>query len=719
MTSVASSLGAEFPEYLHVIRQLGRGAYGTVHLCEDTRTQTQVAVKHVKQAARHGKSMLREIRLLARLGHENILHLHDFPPVSGPDFQDVFLILPYMATDLHKVIQSRQSLTDKHVQVIFCQICRALGYLHTAGVAHRDLKPANVLVTADCKLKICDFGLARKDMSDPTAEPEEAVGVLTEHVVTRWYRAPEVMLLPKQYSTALDLWAVGCILFEILGRKAIFAGKNHFDMITKITQTLGTPPDSELSWLPKTSVSYKFLRNVCQPSKGQSFSSLYPMATHACIDLIVALLHWDPSKRLSAMACQEHEYLRSYLPRERPTPPELFDWSFDGFKPTVDAVRERLYRECLRFNPQMAERDHAGGWRDERQQTAARAPLSTTNSCPCDTYAPVNGKRLCPRTSPCVRLRQYRRWRWGLSSQLVDQRLHKEHTDHGRVGGLHPQLVQQRRRRSRRLQLREEFFFAHRLSRPPSGQRLPKRLRGAPGHPPAPGRGSEATVPEAVGPSPPRPLRPPPPRRGPPAARGARKVWSRGCRSRRGTRRLARCAARHRRSRNSGRFRSTALRPRSIAHRPRSTACHRCSIGHIGKVIAVECRPSREACSRAHPRHRSLPAAVRSRPFGRPPQCGIRRQGEGLTPPEHLRHTAAPDRQHLSCIAPVFASFNARLCLFQSPQISDVNAALPLAPTECGFSCAGVVAEFASVVIDSVLKSSAPIPVAGRDLDFR
>lgn len=347
-----------FPKHLRVVRQLGRGAYGTVHLCEDTRSGQQVAVKHVRHAARHGKSILREVRLLARLWHENLLHLVDFPAVPSVNFEDVFLVLPFLPADLHKVIQSQQALTEKHVQVITCQLLRALAYLHAAGVAHRDLKPANILLTADCKLKVCDFGLARGDMPDADGDDAvEACGVLTEYVVTRWYRAPEVMLLPKQYTQAVDLWSAGCIICEILGRRALFPGKNHIDMVCQIAQVLGTPSDAELSWLPKDTDAYRFLRKVCPQSKGVPLASKYPRASPACLDLAYGLLRWDPAQRLTAAEAQEHEYVRAYLPKEAPSPPEPFDWSFDGFKPTANAVKDRLYEECARYHPEIRDRD--------------------------------------------------------------------------------------------------------------------------------------------------------------------------------------------------------------------------------------------------------------------------------------------------------------------------------------------------------------------------
>merc|ERR1719313_1068076 len=195
-TTSSSAAMPNLPQHLSPQKQLGKGSYGSVFLCEDRRSGKKCAVKHIRKATHHGRCILREVVLLARLRHENLVHLLDFPAVPSPDFQDVILVVPYMATDLHKVIHSGQDLTDKHMQVIICQILRGLSYLHSAGVAHRDLKPANVLLTRECQVKICDFGLARGDMQGGDISANECAE-FTEYVVTRWYRAPEVMLLPK------------------------------------------------------------------------------------------------------------------------------------------------------------------------------------------------------------------------------------------------------------------------------------------------------------------------------------------------------------------------------------------------------------------------------------------------------------------------------------------------------------------------------------------
>jgi len=112
-------------------------------------------------------------------------------------------------------------------------------YIHSASVIHRDLKPGNLLVNADCELKICDFGLSRGFES----KPDENATHLTEYVATRWYRAPEIMLAFRRYTTAIDVWSIGCILAELLLGKPLFKGKDYVDQLNKVLDVLGTPDE--------------------------------------------------------------------------------------------------------------------------------------------------------------------------------------------------------------------------------------------------------------------------------------------------------------------------------------------------------------------------------------------------------------------------------------------------------------------------------------------
>lgn len=191
---------------------------------------------------------LREMKLLRYFNHENIISILDIQkPRSYETFTEVYLIqvsckpttyahrtrdcgqgLPdqeLMETDMHRVIRT-QDLSDDHCQYFIYQTLRALKAMHSANVLHRDLKPSNLLLNANCDLKVCDFGLARS-----AASQEDNSGFMTEYVATRWYRAPEIMLTFKEYTKAIDVWSVGCILAEMLSGKPLFPGKDCRCMI--------------------------------------------------------------------------------------------------------------------------------------------------------------------------------------------------------------------------------------------------------------------------------------------------------------------------------------------------------------------------------------------------------------------------------------------------------------------------------------------------------
>lgn len=209
------------PAQWDLLKKVGSGAYGTVASFQDPKTKQKVAVKKITDAFNDlvdGKRILREVKLLRTFKHDNIIQILDMYPPDHPDFDDIYIVTDLMETDLHRVIYSKQLLNDEHVQYFSYQILRGLLYLHSANVVHRDLKPSNILVNKNCDLKICDFGLARgfgQGEEDPA---------LTDYVVTRWYRAPEVVLLASEYTKSIDVWSVGCILCELVGRKPIFTG---------------------------------------------------------------------------------------------------------------------------------------------------------------------------------------------------------------------------------------------------------------------------------------------------------------------------------------------------------------------------------------------------------------------------------------------------------------------------------------------------------------
>lgn len=229
-----------------------------------------------------------------------------------------------MDLDLARVIQGSIELTDFHVQSIIYQILCGVKYIHSARVIHRDLKPGNILVNSQGLIKICDFGLARGINEDTESERIK----ITRYVATRWYRAPELIISLKNYSTSIDMWSVGCIIAELLGRKPLFKGRDHLTQLTAITQVLGTP-SKDLIVRIASLYAWDYFAASVQYSK-TPFAELYPAANPGAIDLIEKLLQFDPEARPSADECIEHPYLRfvrSY--EDEPVSDEYFDFSFE------------------------------------------------------------------------------------------------------------------------------------------------------------------------------------------------------------------------------------------------------------------------------------------------------------------------------------------------------------------------------------------------------
>ena len=274
--------GSEFivDERYEYIKQIGVGAYGVVISCFDKKTNRNVAIKKVGNAFEDlidAKRIVREIKLLRYFKHDNIVSLIDIQkPPKRTGFEDIYIITDLMETDLHRVIYSRQELTDDHIQYFIYQILRGVLYMHSANIIHRDLKPANILANKNCDLKICDLGLGRAEVYDydekkPSKKPKkkttktdesdsEEDPELTEYVITRWYRAPEVILCPSHYAKAVDIWSVGCIFAELLGRQPLFPGDHYLDQIQKIIAVTGTPKMEDLNFIQKKDAKEFFFK---------------------------------------------------------------------------------------------------------------------------------------------------------------------------------------------------------------------------------------------------------------------------------------------------------------------------------------------------------------------------------------------------------------------------------------------------------------------------
>lgn len=324
---------------------IGQGAYGIVCSGVDKIRNENCAVKKIigifEKDFEFQKRILREIKILKHFDHENIISLMDLiPPRSFDKFTDVYIVTDLMETDLRQIIKSDQHLSDQHIQYFLYQILRALKYIHSANVLHRDLKPSNILLNADCELKICDFGLSR-GIDFETDNPMMS----TPYVATRWYRAPELLLMWETATKAIDIWSVGCIFAELLGRKVLFPGRNYLNQIELILSVLGTPDDSDIKGCEK---GVKYLKSLPKKER-MNLHSLFPNANPMAIDLLSKMLHFNPEKRITVEEALKHPYLQSLHDEEDEPTCNIFDFTFEQ---TVNAknIKKMIYDEIMEWN---------------------------------------------------------------------------------------------------------------------------------------------------------------------------------------------------------------------------------------------------------------------------------------------------------------------------------------------------------------------------------
>ena len=271
------------------------------------------------------------------------------PPPPAEEFEDVYIVQELMETDLHRIIHSRQALTIDHIQYFIYQILRGLKFIHSTNVLHRDLKPSNLLLNSNCDLKIRDFGLAR-------GVEDEQAGILTEYVVTRWYRAPEIMLVCQEYTKAIDVWSVGCIFAELLERKPLFPGEDYIAQLRLICEKLGRPDDDGLDFI----TSERARRFICSlPRKaGMDMADLFPKYSEdtEALDLLQKMLEFHPDRRITIDKALEHPFLASlHNAEDEPTADFTFSFDFENEDLPREKVQELIWAEIRDLHPHINE----------------------------------------------------------------------------------------------------------------------------------------------------------------------------------------------------------------------------------------------------------------------------------------------------------------------------------------------------------------------------
>ena len=357
-----------------LLKRLGKGSYGSVCLAQCNITNQRVAIKSVKGIFENiydAKRILREISILRILNHPHIVKIIEVI-VTERSFRTIYIVMESAQSDLKKIVKSATYLDFEQVRYMFYQAVCGLRYMHSANILHRDLKPANILINDDCTLKICDFGLSRSynrinrfdqvSLDEEVAKqytlqnglqcrvlPNERLNreqnfakkrELTVHVVTRWYRAPEVILLEKEYNNEIDIWSLGCVFAEMLSlvkanaphyieRGPLFPGHSCFplspdtststkvagypcaqhDQMNIILDIIGTPDISDCSFIGDAK-ALEYIRSFPHKLK-KPFETFFPGSSANEIDVLNKMLVFNPLKRISLNELIEHPYFES------------------------------------------------------------------------------------------------------------------------------------------------------------------------------------------------------------------------------------------------------------------------------------------------------------------------------------------------------------------------------------------------------------------------
>uniref|UniRef100_A0A1I8ARG5 Cyclin-dependent kinase 7 n=1 Tax=Steinernema glaseri TaxID=37863 RepID=A0A1I8ARG5_9BILA len=284
-----------------IIQHLGEGQFANVYKAKDNETGIFVAIKKIKLSSRSdardgvNRTAVREIKLLRELKHDNIIGLLD---VIGHK-TNIQLVFDFMETDLEHLVKNQTLiLTLPHIKNMVMQMLLGLEYLHIHWMLHRDLKPNNLLMNSIGRIKLADFGLARF-FGSPNRP-------LTHQVVTRWYRAPELLYGARAYGTGVDMWAIGCIIGELLLRVPIFPGETDIDQLVKIYNILGTPTEEQWPDIKELNDYVKM-----KETKPQDLGYIFSAATQDLIELLSMCLHFNPLRRWTATQALSSAYFKS------------------------------------------------------------------------------------------------------------------------------------------------------------------------------------------------------------------------------------------------------------------------------------------------------------------------------------------------------------------------------------------------------------------------
>lgn len=279
------------------LKTLGDGTYGSVVLGKANDTGETVAIKKMKRKYYSWEECmnLREVKSLRKLSHTNLIKLKEV--IREND--QLYFVFEYMKENLYQLMKNRDKLfPESAIRNIIYQILQGLAFMHKTGFFHRDMKPENLLCSGPEIVKIADFGLVREIRSKPP---------YTDYVSTRWYRAPEVLLRSTNYSSPIDMFAIGCILAELYTLRPLFPGSSEVDMIFKMCSVMGTPTKEDWpeGYQLAAAMNFKFPKLVATPLK-----QLISNASHEGAQIMMDFMRWNPQRRPTAQQALRYPFFQ-------------------------------------------------------------------------------------------------------------------------------------------------------------------------------------------------------------------------------------------------------------------------------------------------------------------------------------------------------------------------------------------------------------------------
>ena len=280
-------------------RVIGSGSFGVVYQASIVETAEVVAIKKVLQDRRFKN---RELAIMSSLDHPDVVALKHCFYSKGEKAEEVYLnlVMEYIPETVHRTLRNHTKANKlipiTYVKVYMWQICRAVAYIHSQGVAHRDIKPQNLLMNPKThQVKLCDFGSAKQLVA---GEPNVA------YICSRYYRAPELVFEATEYTTAIDIWSVGCVMAELMLGNPLFPGESGVDQLIEIIKVLGTPTKDEIYAMNPNHNSFKFPQIRPHPWP-KVFRNKQPQNA---IDLVSKMLRYEPKERIDPLDALAHPF---------------------------------------------------------------------------------------------------------------------------------------------------------------------------------------------------------------------------------------------------------------------------------------------------------------------------------------------------------------------------------------------------------------------------